>query len=156
MGAGSTTGSIVHNSTPRAKVGLLSTLAIVALIAAPATAFAAKGGGTSAPAWIALATVSGLPVAAAQPQLGSAVRFATGYASTTKNPWVSVTCYQGSTLVFGEGGKPSADFTLGGASSRWLETGGAASCRAELGDLYWRGGKQYYTYMAHTNFEAGG
>ena len=56
--------------------------------------------------------------------------------------------------MWGQGGSPSAEFYLGGASSDWQRSGGAATCRAELGDLYWRGGRQYYDYLAHTNFEA--
>jgi len=156
MGAGSTTGSVARSNGNRAKVGLLSSLAIAAILVVPATALAAKGGGTPAPAWIALATVSGQSVAAAQPTLGSAVKFNTGYASTTKNPWVSVTCYQGGDLVYAAGGVPSSDFVLGGSSSTWLAVGGAATCRAELGDLYWRGGHQYYTYLANTSFDAAG
>lgn len=139
----------------RAKVvAVAATLALA--IAIPATTFAGKGGGGStASPWISLAGASGQSLAAAQPRMGDSVRFNSGYPTTTKNPWVSLTCYQGSTLVYGQGGKPSADFSLGGASSVWLEVGGAATCRAELGDLYWRGGKQYYTYLAHTSFDAG-
>ena len=156
MGAGSNTGSVARNAGNRAKVGLVSSLAIAAILVVPATAFAAKGGGTPAPAWIALATVSGQSVAAAQASLGSAVRFSTSYASTTRNPWVSVTCYQAGLLVYGEGGAPNADFVLGGAASQWVTNGGAATCRAELGDLYWRGGHQYYTYLANVNFDAAG
>jgi hypothetical protein len=136
------------------KVGLLASLVIVALIAVPASAFAGKGGGSSTPSWIALSSVGGA-FAAAQPNLGSSVRFSSGYPTSTKNPWVSLTCKQGETMVYGEGGSPSSDFVLGGASSLWLEVGGAAACRAELGDLYWRGGHQYYTFLAVTNFDAG-
>ena len=154
MTSGSDTESVARHN--RARIGLLSSLAIAAILVIPATAFAAKGGGTPAPAWIALATVSGQSVAAAQPNLGSAVKFAAGYASSTKNPWVSVICYQGGALVYGDGGSPSADFVLGGASSQWVTNGGAATCRAELGDLYWKGGHQYYTYLANTSFDAGG
>ena len=140
----------------RARRATLLASAFVLALVVPASALAAKGGGTTGPAWIALATVSGQSVAAAQPNLGNAVRFASGYATSTRNPWVSVTCYQNGVLVYGEGGKPSADFVLGGATSDWAATGGPASCRAELGDLYWKGGHQYYTYLAHTNFDAGG
>src|SRR3954454_23753538 len=102
MGAGSTTGSVARHAGSRANIGLLSSLAIVALLALPATALAGKAPGGSTSAWIALASVSGGNAAAAQPTLGSAVKFATGFPSTTKNPWVSVMCYQGTTLVYGE------------------------------------------------------
>src|SRR5207248_117629 len=128
-------------------VGLLSSLAIVALLAIPATAFA-KGSSPSAPAWISLSSVNGTSAAATRPMLGNAVKFSAGYPTTTKNPWISVRCYQGSTLVYGEGGSPSDSFVLGGAASQWVTVGGSATCSAELGDLYWRGGHQYYTYLA--------
>lgn len=155
MGAGSKTGSVARKNGNRAKVGLLSSLAIVAILAIPATALAAKGGGsTGSPAWIALGSVNGTSAPSTRPMLGNSVTFAAGYPSTTKNPWVSVMCYQGSTLVYGEGGGPTAAFVLGGASSLWLSVGGSATCTAELGDLYWRGGHQYYTYLATTSFGA--
>jgi hypothetical protein len=153
MGAGTNTGSVARNAGNRAKVGLVSSLAIAAILVVPATAFAAKSGGTAP--YIRLATTDGAAFAASQPRLGSSVKFATGYPTGTKNPWVSVTCYQGGVMVYAEGGIPASNFVLGGASSDWAATGGAASCQAELGDLYWRGGHQYYTYLATTNFDAG-
>jgi hypothetical protein len=154
MGSGSNTGSVPQLGSKRSTVGMLLALAIAAMLIVPVATFAGKGGGTSTPAWISLATDSG--ARAAQPSLGAAVRFSSGYASTTKNPWVSVTCTQDGALVYAQGGAPSGDFVLGGSSSTWISVGGAASCRAELGDLYWRGGKQYYTYLAHTTFDAAG
>lgn len=116
----------------------------------------AKGGGTSSVPWIALASVNGTSAATVQPNLGSTVNFNAGYPSTTKNPWVSLTCTQNGAVVYGEGGHPWDTFSLGGASSVWLSTGGSASCTAELGDLYWKGGHEYYTYLATTSFAAGG
>ena len=134
---------------------LLSAALVVAL-AIPAAALAGKGsGGASATPFIALASVDNGALAAAAPRIGSSVKFSTGYPTGTKNPWVSLYCYQDGNIVYAEGGKPSADFVLGGASSAWVVVGGAASCRAELGDLYWRGGKQYYTSLAQTSFDAG-
>jgi hypothetical protein len=132
----------------------MAALGIVALIAVPATAFAGKGG-TPTPSWIALGSVGGA-LAPLQPSLGSSVRFSTGYPTSTKNPWVSLLCYQGTTLVYGEGGDPGDTFQLGGGSSQWLTVGGGAACTAELGDLYWRGGHQYYTFLATTHFDASG
>jgi hypothetical protein len=141
---------------PRHAKATMVVAALALAVALPATAFAAKGGGsTSTAAWISLATTDGAAVATSQPHLGADVRFASGYPTTTKNPWVSLSCYQGGVLVYGEGGSPTHDFVLGGASSDWAATGGAASCIAELGDLYWRGGKQYYTFLASTSFDAG-
>lgn len=153
MGTGTDTVLVGRSTGPRSRITLLlSSLAIVVMLAVPVSAFAGKGS-TMTP-WIRLATTDGTAVAAAQPRLGSSVRFSTGYPTTAKNPWVSVTCYQDGVMVYGEGNSPSSDFVLGGASSLWVNAGGAASCRAELGDLYWRGGHQYYKYLAHTNFDA--
>jgi hypothetical protein len=147
--------SVGRSATGRIRGALISAALLAAVVAVPATALASKGhGGTSGGTtpWIALATVNG--AAPVYPTLGSAVGFASGYPSTTKNPWVSVICYQGSTLVYGEGGSPTDQFVLGGASSTWLSVGGTANCTAELGDLYWRGGHEYYTYLATTSFSA--
>src|SRR5665811_2354282 len=146
MQAGSSAASIERHGRARIVGAILSAAVLAALIAAPAATLAAKGGsgGTTA-SWIALSSVNGA-AATVQPSLGSTVSFAAGYPSTTKNPWVSLLCYQGTTLVYGEGGGPSHQFQLGGASSDWLAVGGSATCTAELGDLYWRGGHEYYTY----------
>jgi hypothetical protein len=134
---------------------LIATAAFAFAVAIPATAFAGKGsGGTTSGSWISLASVDGAKSSSVQPTLGASVKFATGYPTGTKNPWVSVTCWQNGSMVYGEGNAPSADFILGGASSVWTSVGGSATCNAELGDLYWRGGKQYYTFLATTSFEA--
>jgi hypothetical protein len=154
MGAGSVTGSVARRAGYRAKVGLLSSLAIVAILVIPATVLAR--GGTSVTPWISLASVNGTAAASTQPKLGSDVKFAAGYSTSTKNPWVSVSCYQNDVLVYGEGNSPTSDFVLGGFGSVWTQVGGAASCSAELGDLYWKGGHEYYTYLARTYFTAGG
>lgn len=147
--------SVGKSATGRIRGALISAAIIAALIAVPATTLAAKGGGaTGGPTpWIALASVNGA-AATVHPVLGSSVGFASGYPSTTKNPWVSVMCYQGSSLVYGEGGGPTHQFVLGGASSNWLSAGGAANCTAELGDLYWVGHREYYKYLATTSFSA--
>lgn len=90
---------------------------------------------------------------------GDSVTFATTIPKGTHNPWVSLSCYQivngVNTLVYGEGGSPDHVFVLGGASSAWIGNGGGpASCSAELGDLYWRGGQEFYTFLATTSFPA--
>ena len=134
-------------------------IVLVAAFAVPVTSSAGRGGGSGTPAepWIALATVDGeVATSSSQPRLGSQVSFAAGYPTRTKNPWVSLVCYQDGVLVYGQGGSPASEFYLGAASSVWVTNGGAATCKAELGDLYWRGGQQYYTYMAETWFEAEG
>jgi len=141
-----------HSLMAIAEGGMIAAL-VVGLMAG--TAFAGRGGGTAATPWISLATVDGSRMSASvQPSLGSAVTFDAGYPKSTKNPWVSLMCYQDGTLVYGEGGKVGHEFVLGGASSDWLRAGGAASCHAELGDLYWKGGHEYYTFLAETWFDA--
>jgi hypothetical protein len=153
MQAGSSAASIERHSRGRIAGAILSAAVLAALIAAPAATLAAKGGsGGTTQSWIALSTVNG--AASVQPSLGSSVGFATGYPATTKNPWISVLCYQGGTVVYGEGGGPTHQFVLGGASSVWLTVGGSATCTAELGDLYWKGGHEYYNYLATTSFSA--
>ncbi len=147
-------GTATHIVLALAEAGMAAILA-VGLVAG--TAFAGKGGGTTATPWIALASVDGNTSAALpQPSLGSSVGFAAGYPKNTKNPWVSLSCYQDGTLVYGEGGKVDHTFVLGGGSSLWLSVGGSATCTAEFGDLYWKGGYEYYTYLATTSFSAGG
>ncbi|HYM65131.1 MAG TPA: hypothetical protein VES68_01445 [Candidatus Sulfotelmatobacter sp.] len=103
--------------------------------------------------------------------LGNTITFALSYPKNTKNPWVSVSCYldQAKTnLVYGEGGTAAQaagngtsklgynGFTLGGASSLWLGNYPSSSvyCTAELGNLYWQGGKEYYIPFASTSFTA--
>lgn len=92
-----------------------------------------------------------LPVA-----LGDTVTFSVTVPKGIKNPWISLLAYQGDATVYGEGGVPGHAFVLGGASSDWLATGGAAECHAELGDLYFQGGQQHYVKLAETTFHAEG
>lgn len=130
-------------------------LGLLAALVVPMSTFAGKAGGApSTTPFITLSSVDG-DAARSLPTLGSSVTFATGYPNGTKNPWVSVLCYQDGAIVYGEGGKSADPFHLGGGSSDWLANGGGATCKAELGDLYWRGGQQYYTYLAETWFDAG-
>jgi hypothetical protein len=153
MQAGSLAATSERYPARRIKAVAVSVALGLVLIATPMV-FAGKGGSTMTP-WIALAAVDGSStLAAAAPRLGSSVKFSAGYPTGTKNAWVSLRCYQDGVLVYGEGGAPSGSFTLGGGSSVWLADGGSASCQAELGDLYWRGGRQYYTYLADTWFDA--
>lgn len=86
---------------------------------------------------------------------GDAITFTTVVPKGTHNAWISVTCYQAGVLVYGEGGTADHTFVLGGASSQWVGNGGGpADCTADLGDLYWRGGHEYYTFLATTSFAA--
>jgi hypothetical protein len=155
MGAGIDTTSF-ERQPRRARRAVIAAAAFALAIAIPTTAFAGKGGGgaTTTASWIALASVDGAKTAAAQPSLGASVKFGSGYPSTTRNPWVSLTCWQGDALVSAAGGVPTAEFALGGSSSTWLSVGGGATCRADLGDLWWKGGKEYYTFLASTSFDA--
>lgn len=87
---------------------------------------------------------------------GDSVSFACVVPKGAHNPWISLNAYddQG-VLLYGEGGSPDHVFVLGGASSEWVGRGGGpAHLVAELGDLYWKGGHEYYTFYAKTDFEA--
>jgi hypothetical protein len=150
--AGPATALTGRRSRGRIAGALISTAVVAAVVLAPAAL--AKGGGSGGvvSSWISLSSVNG--AAPTKPMLGSMVGFSSGYPSTTKNPWVSLTCREGSTTVYAEGESPTAQFMLGGYSSDWLSAGGTATCTAELGDLYWKGGREYYTYLATTSFSA--
>jgi hypothetical protein len=150
MGAGINTDSVARHAGTR-KVGLLASLAIVALIAVPASAFAGKGG-TSTP-WIALSDSSGF-AAASVLTLGSTVTFATGFPTNVKNPRIEVLCYQNDQLVFGMAGGVDYAFLLGGGGSIWLDSGGGADCTANLYYFGWRAGTQTYNWLASTTFTA--
>ncbi len=92
--------------------------------------------------------------------LGDDVTFTvTGIPKGTKNPWISVTAYQPDAsgtpvIVYGEGNVVGSTFHLGGYASQWLTNGGPAECHAEVGDLYWKGGKEFYTFLAKIDFPA--
>lgn len=153
MQAGSDTAPTGRRVAGRIAGALISTAILAAMVVAPAASLAKGGGsGGTVTSWITLSTVNG--AAPTHPMLGTSVAFASGYPTTTKNPWISVDCFEGGVLVYGEGGGPSHTFQLGGATSVWNTVGGAASCTAELGDLYWKGGHEYYTYLATTTFSA--
>jgi hypothetical protein len=115
-------------------------------------ASAGQSGGTS---WIELASVNGR-TASVQPTLGSSVAFATGYPKAVKNPRVAVKCYQDGVLVYAEAGTVDDSFVLGGASSDWLRSGGAANCEADLFYFTYKGNVQSYHGLASTTFDAAG
>ena len=49
------------------------------------------------------------------------------------NPRVQLFCYQAGDLVYGEAGGTAHVFSLGGASSQWVDNGGGpADCHADL------------------------
>jgi hypothetical protein len=141
-------------------VALISGILATAALINPGTSATGVGNAAaanpnrSAPSSIWLMPQAGAAVAGSWPTLGSSVAFGSTYPRGTKNAWVSLTCYQEGVFVYAEGGVPDHTFMLGGGSSPWLSVGGSADCTAELGDLYWRGGHEYYTYLATTSFTA--
>ena len=102
------------------------------------------------------ATVSSVTLDQSDPHLGSTVTFTVTVPSSVKAPRVSVMCSQGTALVYGEAGTFDHAFLLGGASSVWLQVGGAADCAVDL--FYWdyAGQQQVYVWLASTTFSAGG
>lgn len=151
MGAGTATGSVARKNGNRAKAGMISTIAIVALLAVPASVFAGKSGGSAS--WIALSGPSGS--AATSLTLGSTVTFATSYPTSVKNPRIEVLCYQSGLLVFGMAGSVDYAFLLGGGGSIWLDNGGGADCTANLYYFGWKAGTATYNWLASTHFTAG-
>jgi hypothetical protein len=142
--------------------------AALALTATPA--FADKGGNRSAtPSSIAIATVDGTAVNAAQspaPRLGDILTFGTSVETLAgwEYPMVAVSCYQdvngdgaistnllGPDIVYSWLDHPSAAFTLGAYVSIWtLRGGGDAVCRADLDAYGWKGGKESTRVLAST------
>lgn len=153
MHAGTTAATTHRRRGGRVAGAFIATAIVFALVALPAGTLAKGGGSTPTGSFIALTTVGGT-AATTKPMLGNWVGFATGYPGATKNPWISLTCTENGATVYGEGGGPTHQFQLGGASSDWWAVGGTANCTAELGDLYWKGGHEYYTYLATTSFSA--
>ena len=132
-----------------------STLVAVSMVSgrAPSGAEPALAGKVSS-SWISLAGPAGA-AATAQPSLGSAISFDTGYPTTVKNPRIEVLCYQAGSLVYGEAGGVNDTFLLGGGSSTWLEVGGSADCVANLNYFGQHAGQQTYNKLATTSFAAG-
>jgi hypothetical protein len=92
-------------------------------------------------------------------RLGGAITFT----STTDNlkgwqyPLIDLECSQNGTVVFSQLDAPNAIFLLGGGSSRWLETGGSATCVAYLDAYGTKGGNWDITLLATgATFEAAG
>ncbi len=91
------------------------------------------------------------------------VTFDYTYPNHLNNPRIYVECDQNGSLVYGEAGRASDTFTLGGGWSLWVEAGGGpADCTATLyyfktGNHEWNGsGQQVYVELAQTTFHAGG
>jgi hypothetical protein len=143
---------------------LIEAILVIAVVAALAfAAMIATGRPGSAAGALARSTTeasitlaSSGTTARTQPALGTSVAFDTTYASNTKNPRIEVLCYQSGSLVYGEAGSVGHSFVLGGASSVWVETGGSATCQANLFYFYWKGGQQFYKLLASTSFDAAG
>ena len=117
------------------------------------TAEAAKGGGGPK----ANSGSDSITLNQSAPRLGDVVTFTTVYPSSAKNPRVQVICRQNGATVWATADVPSASFLLGGTSSDWFATGGAANCEADVLDLSWSGNNpQQVTMYATTFFDAGG
>jgi hypothetical protein len=153
------------------------TFALVAggLTLAVAPALAGKGGGSTAPSSISIATINGTSAAPTQnptPKLGDNLTFATvaGSMAGWEYPMVAVSCYQdvngdgvvdttlqGPDLVYAGLDKPSAQFLLGAYSSIWTQRGGGpAKCRADLDAYGWKSGKESVRVLASDAFDATG
>ena len=151
---------------------------VLALAVAPA--LAGKGGGNSTTtSSISIASINGtLNAASTQSpttKLGDVLKFAT--IATGMAGWeyamVDVTCYQdvngdgtvdtsllGPDIVYSDLDKPDASYTLGGYSSIWTVRvaagdSAAATCRADLVAIGWKGGAESARLLAPSlNFAA--
>jgi hypothetical protein len=138
---------------------LLALVALVAVLAGPATA--AKKAARSGTSDIWIASDNGTTFAAAStmpaPKLGDAVNFGTVVEPLAgwEYAMVVLSCYQdvngdgtvdtdllGPDVVFTWLDRPDATFTVGGYSSIWTQRGGDAICRADLDAYGWKGGKE--------------
>jgi hypothetical protein len=115
----------------------------IGILALPATAGGRKGNITGGTSTINLESYSDL-------KLGGYVGFETNAVGLAgwEYPMVSLSCYQGSTLVYVDLGKPSQELLLGGSSSTWLANGGSAYCDAELDAYGWKGGQESVRTLA--------
>jgi hypothetical protein len=90
------------------------------------------------------------------PGLGDAVSFTTVAAGLAgwEYPMVAVWCYQGDVLVYMELAAPDSVFVLGGGSSDWLTSGGAAECVANLYAYGTTGSHESIRILADLSFPA--
>lgn len=131
-------------------VGAVAILGGAAVAAGPA--LAARGGVHGG-----AQTVPTITLNETDPHLGGTVSFRVAYPGSVKSPRVQVMCSQGGVLVYGEAGSADHVFLLGGGSSDWLRSGGAADCTADLFYIVWNGNsQQQVTFLASTSFAAGG
>jgi len=149
------------------KAAVLVAAAALAVAAAPALAKGPSATG-STPS-ISIATINGSGGFAAskpQPKFEDNVTWNTTLPSQTGSayPMVDLSCYQdvngdgvvnttltGPDIVYSWLGQPNDTYSLGGYSSIWTQRGGgAATCRANLVTISWKGGKESATIQAST------
>src|SRR5512133_3009916 len=149
----------------RKVVVTLAALATIAVFAAASTAgYAGKASkpnsGTSSIALASVMSGDGTTKLAAgvKPALGNRVTFATTVGSIAgwEYPMVDLECRQNGVIVFSQLDKPDATFLLGGGSSVWLTTGGAATCTADLDAYGTKGGTWSVRVLSETSFDAAG
>ena len=123
---------------------------------------------------IQISAVNGTPYSSTvAPKLGDSLTFATTVEKLAgwEYPMIDLQCYQdvngdgtvdtnllGPDIVFSDLDHPSATFKLGGYSSIWTQRGGgAATCKANLVAIGWKGGKESARVLSTTgNFAVSG
>ena len=117
---------------------------------------AKKGGQGKGKGFTEQATAS-ISIDQADVRLGDGVTFTTvaGGLAGWEHPMVAVWCYQDDVLVYMELATPDSALVLGGDSSDWRVSGGAADCEAYLYAYGWKGGRESIRTLAGTSFEAG-
>jgi hypothetical protein len=149
------------------KAAVLVVAVALAVAAAPALAKGPTSSSTTPS--ISIATINGsgsFAAAKPQPAFEDNVTWSTTLPSTTGSayPMVDLTCYQdvngdgvvdtslhGPDIVYSWLDTPAVTYSLGGYSSIWTQRGGgAATCRANLVTISWKGGKESATIYAST------
>jgi len=71
-------------------------------------------------------------------------------------PMIAVICTQNDTIVFTQLDQLNASFLLGGYSSPWLDTGGTATCQADLDAYSHKGGNETVRILSEVDFSVFG
>jgi hypothetical protein len=97
------------------------------------------------------------PTTTAWPRVGDTVAFVVTYPKQLDRYAlrIQIVCYQNADMVWADAAPYDSTFVLGGTSSDWVITGGAANCAADL--YYWSyNGGQKLNWLAATYFDVAG
>lgn len=147
---------MIKSSSLIAGVVLAGVLTATPMAATAASSSPKTDSGTATIALTAPSGMTGLQAySTGMPGLGQYVAFATSYSGNIKTPLVEVDCYQSTQLVWAVIQDSTTNFQLGGGSSPWTATGGAATCNASIEYFLWKGNTEVgKVVLASTAFDA--